>query len=130
MNKSGITRVTAAGPTQILFMTHPYAAVGINIDDTVVETDSNGNKYIPAGMPIAIADLKDRSAASSVSTGANATGILIHDAYIQDGLNVANGSLLLFGFVNVDRLGTVAKAAITPAVETALAGKVWFLSDK
>lgn len=129
MNNSGIRKETAVAPTQILFMTQPYAAVSVTIDDATTETDANGNKFIPAGMPVTIADLKDRSVAGTVSA-TNPTGILVHDAYIQDGLNVANASLLLFGFVNVDRLGTVAQTAITPAVETALAGKVWFLSDK
>lgn len=129
MNNSGIRKETAVAPTQILFMTNPYAAVSITVDNATVETDAFGNKFIPAGMPIAIADIKDRSVAGTVST-TNPTGILVHDAYIQDGLNVANASLLLFGFVNIDRFGTVAKAAITPAIETALAGKIWFLSDK
>lgn len=130
MNNSGIKKQTAVAPTQILFMTNPYAAVSVTIDNTTVETDSFGNSYIPAGMPVTIADIKDRTVAGTVATGGNVTGVLLHDAYIQDGLNVANASLLMFGFVNVDRLGTVAKAAITPAIETALSGKIWFLSDK
>lgn len=62
-----------------------------------------------------------------VSSSSNAVGVLIHDVDITDG--DANGSLLIWGFVNINRLDSNTQALITPEVETALAGKVTFLAD-
>lgn len=62
-----------------------------------------------------------------VSGTSSAVGVLLHDVDITDGN--ANGSLLIWGFVNLDRLGASTQALITSGVKTALAGKVYFLKD-
>ena len=62
-----------------------------------------------------------------VDASSNAVGILLHDVDITDG--DANGSLLIWGFVNINRIDDTTKAMISSAVKTQLAGKVWFLAD-
>ena len=62
-----------------------------------------------------------------VSPVSTAVGLLLHDVDITD--NDANGSLLIWGFVNLDRVSDTAKALIIPSVKTNLAGKIYFLKD-
>ena len=62
-----------------------------------------------------------------VNPTVNAVGILLHDVDVTDG--DANGSLLIWGFVNIDRIDATTKAMISPALETHLAGQIWFLKD-
>lgn len=62
-----------------------------------------------------------------VNDSSNAVGVLLHDVDITD--DHANGTLLLWGFVNVDRLHSTPKAMINSTVIAALAGKVTFLKD-
>lgn len=49
-------------------------------------------------------------------------GVLLHDVDVTAGSN--NGTLLIFGFVNINRLDTATAAALL-AVESDLAGKVY-----
>lgn len=62
-----------------------------------------------------------------VDPTANAVGILLHDVDVTDG--DANGSLLIWGFVNIDRIDAITQGMISSALETALAGRIWFLKD-
>lgn len=62
-----------------------------------------------------------------VDPTATAVGILLHDVDVTDG--DANGSLLIWGFVNIDRIDSTTQAMITSALKTALAGRIWFLKD-
>ena len=62
-----------------------------------------------------------------VNDSCNAVGVLLHDVDITE--DHANGTLLIWGFVNVDRLHDTPKALISAAVASALAGKVYFLKD-
>lgn len=58
----------------------------------------------------------------------NAVGILLHDIDVT--LNTtANATVLIFGFVNLDRLDSATQALITPAVKAVLNAKVTFLKD-
>ena len=58
---------------------------------------------------------------------ATAVGILLHDVDVTDG--DANGSLLIWGFVNVNRIDSTTQGMISSALKTDLAGKIWFLAD-
>jgi hypothetical protein len=52
--------------------------------------------------------------------------VLLHDVDVTDG-NV-NGTVLIFGFVNTNRLESDVQAKITSAVKTALDAKVTFIA--
>ena len=62
-----------------------------------------------------------------VSGTSSAVGILLHDVDITDAHT--NGTMLIWGFVNLDRVDAATKALLTAEVQTSLAGRVYFLSD-
>jgi hypothetical protein len=124
----GIKKETVVSPTQILFMTQPYAAVGVQVTNTGISADSDGRKILKAGTPVT-GSLQARGTAfvkASTTEGvSNAVGVVVHDVDVTDGAE--NGTLLIFGFVDLNKLDTATAALITTEVETALKGKVTFL---
>ena len=66
------------------------------------------------------------TAAVTTSGASNAVGVLLHDVDVTNGN--ANGTLLIFGFVNTNRLASTVQALITSEVKTALNAKVTFLA--
>jgi hypothetical protein len=115
-------------PKQILFNVEHQVSIGVIVADTGVVADGDGNKIIPAGTPVggATSLLTNRSTPAVVTNvladGANAQGVLLHDVDVTAGN--ANGTMLIWGFVNLDRLD------VTPVAEavTALANKVTFIN--
>lgn len=61
----------------------------------------------------------------AVDGQSNAVGILLHDVDVTDGDN--NGTLLIWGFVDLNKVDDTTAALITPQVKTTLGGKVTFL---
>lgn len=137
-NHTGITKVTGAAPVQILFNVDNQMSVSIKVSKNVTGTvTENGRKILKAGTPLN-GDLTARGTAfvnaadNTDSTGQSpngkpAVGVLLHDVDVTDA--DANGSLLIWGFVNLSRLSTGATTLLTAARQTELAGKVWFLKD-
>lgn len=62
---------------------------------------------------------------SPVDGDSNAVGVLLHDVDVTAGN--ANGTLLIFGFVNTQRVDSSVKAMITGPVKKALNAKVTFI---
>lgn len=116
---------SAVNVNQILFCTDPQVSVGVIVDNTASVTE-NGRKIVKAGTPLS-GDLTARNTAfvKAVDATNSATGILLHDVDVTDGDN--NGTLLIFGFVNLERLDTTTAALITDTRKTELSGKVTFL---
>lgn len=127
LNKTGITKVVGAAPVQILFNVQNQFSVGIKVDDTNYVTE-NGRKIVKAGTPLS-GNLEARETAfvkAVTSSGSsNAVGILLHDVDVTGG--DANGTLLIWGFVDLNKLDTTTAALITTEVKTALKGGVTFL---
>ena len=125
---SGIKTETAASVNQILFMTQPYAGVGVVVANTGVSADANGKKILKAGTPIS-GNLEARSTAfvkaSTTSGVSNATAILLYDVDVTEGNE--NATALIFGFVDTNKLDSATQALITTEVKTALKGNVTFL---
>ena len=126
-NRSGIKKETLAAPQQILFNVQNQFSVGIKVDDANYVTE-NGRKIVKAGTPLT-GNLEARETAfvkATTSSGSsNAVGILLHDVDVTDG--DANGTLLIWGFVDLKKLDTTTAALITTEVKTALKGGVTFL---
>lgn len=126
-NNTKISHVSGAAPAQILFNVQNQVSVGIklakNFAGAVVE---NGRKIVKAGTPLT-GDLTNRSVAFTAAGDANAKGILLHDVDVTD--SDANATLLIWGFVNLDRIDTTTRAKLTTAIQTYLSGKVTFLKD-
>lgn len=116
-NNTGITKVTGAAPVQILFNVQNQMSVSIVVDDGYSVT-RDGKKIVPAGTPLsgdltardtAFVQAKDATAAGN--DGKAATGVLLHDVDVTNGDN--NGTLLIWGFVDLNKLDTTTAALIT-----------------
>lgn len=125
LNRTGIKKETLAGPVQILFNVQNQMSVGIRVDDAYYVT-RDGRKIVPAGTPLS-GSLEARNTAfvKAVDTTNPATGVLLHDVDVTEG--DANGTLLIWGFVDLNKVDTATAALITANRKTELAGKVTFL---
>lgn len=108
---------------QILFMTEPRAAVGVIVSDAEVTADSEGRKIVKAGTPLT-GSLEARQTAFTIATD-TASGILLHDVDVTYGAE--NATLLIFGFVDINKIDSDVVVKITDEVQTALSGKVTFI---
>lgn len=107
---------------QILANVEHQWSVGVVVDASAgVQVGSK--KVVKAGTPLT-GSLDDRTTAFTKASGA-ASGVLLHDVDVTEGNN--NGTMLVFGFVNTNRLDDDVKALITDAVKTSL-GMIRFLA--
>lgn len=108
LNGKGVTVETVGMGNQILFAVEHQVSVGIVVSASAGV--SVGNKKIVKAGTILSGDLDNRI---TPFTGAvnSASGVLLHDVDVTDG--DANGSLLIFGFVNTNRIDSDVKAKIT-----------------
>lgn len=122
-NQTGIKTEKYGNITQILKNVELQESVGIVVDASVATADSLGRKIVKAGTPLT-GNLNERTkvfteAKVESTTGkSNAVGVLLHDVDVTIGS--ANGTLLIFGFVNTNRIDTTTKTKITKQVEEAL----------
>lgn len=131
-NNTGIKKETGGAPVQILFNVQHQMSVSIKVAKAA-GTTADGKTIVKAGTPLH-GDLTNRATAfvtpvkaAEGVTAKPAVGVLLHDVDVTDGEN--NGSLLIWGFVNLNRLDTATKAKITADITKDLNGRVWFLSD-
>lgn len=119
LNKGTITRVGHGNRTQILASVEMQSSVGC-IVDSALGAVVDGRRIVPAGTPLTV-DLEDREGTPAVlATGASAmNAVLLHDVDVTDG--DANGTALLFGFVNLNRIDDATVALITTASGNAAA---------
>lgn len=128
LNRTGVKKETYTNVNQILFDVKMQTSVGIVVDATAGTKDSTtGKTIVKAGTPLT-GDLKDRTEAftKAVTSGdgsatpfsSNVVGILLHDVDVTTG--DANGTLLIFGFVNLDRIDTTTQALIDEGVKSSL----------
>ena len=100
-------------------MTQPYAAVGVVVSDSGVSAGDDGRKIVKAGTPLA-GDLTARTTAFTQGTDANAVAVLVHDVDVTNGS--ANGTALVFGFVDKNKLDTKVQTLWTSTLITRLSG--------
>lgn len=119
---------TYVNVNQILFNTDPQVSVGILVSNTGITAGADGKKIVKAGTPLT-GSLEARGTAfakASTTEGvSNAVGVLLHDVDVTAGAE--NGTLLIFGFVDLNKVDTTTAALITAGVKTALKGGVTFL---
>lgn len=123
-----IKTTTAVNVNQILFCTDPQVSVGILVSNSGISAGTDGKKIVKAGTPMA-GSLEARGTAftKASTTGgvSNAVGVLLHDVDVTAGAE--NGTLLIFGFVDLNKVDTTTAALATSEVKTALKGGVTFL---
>lgn len=127
LNNTGITQTKYNDITQILIDPSNYFAMGIVVDDTCGTADSTtGRKIAKAGTPVTgNLDARTTAFTPANTNGSDAVGILLHDVDVTQGDN--NGAVLLFGFVNTNRIDTTTRAKINAAIKTKLS-KITFVA--
>lgn len=125
LNYTGVKKATYGAPSQILFNVQNQMSVGVVVSNAAYVTE-DGRKIVKAGTPLA-GDLKARNTPFTKATDDSVVGVLLHDVDVTDGNG--NGSLLIWGFVNLDRLDDTTAGYIDSTIEDALAGRVYFLKD-
>lgn len=127
LNRAGIRKEDYGNINQILFAVQHEVSVGIVIADTGITAGEDGKKIVKAGTPVT-GDLTKRETAftaiipSGVKEGETTTpvaeGVLLHDVDVTSG--EGNATLLLFGFVNLNRLDDATRKLITDSVKADL----------
>lgn len=109
-NRSGVRNSKAVAPTQILANVELQASVGC-----IIPADMASNGKVEAGTPLHI-DLKNRTTAvKAAAAGEPMNAVLLHD--VEVGSDPVNGTALIFGFVNVNRVSADVKGKIEAAAE-------------
>ena len=113
LNRDGISKKTYGAPTQILANVELQESVGCIVPQSLVASaDANGKKIAKAGTPVFV-NLMSRQTPVSASGNVSANAVLLHDVDVTAG--DANGTALIFGFVNVNRLDASVVTAIGDA---------------
>ena len=122
LNRTGIKKETYGSDNQILFAVEHQVSVGVVVDKSAGVTVGK-KKIVKAGTPLT-GNLEARGTAfteaSAGSSGAksNAVGVLLHDVDVT--IDNANGTIVLFGFVNTNRLDETTQGKVTQYVKEAL----------
>lgn len=112
LNRSGISKVTLTAPVQILANVELQESVGCIVPQALGATVGN-KKIAKAGTPIKVTldNLQTPVVKADGTTAMNA--VLLHDVDVTGGN--ANGTALIFGFVNLNRVESDVASAITTA---------------
>lgn len=120
LNRSGVAKTTYAAPKQILANVEMQVSVGCIVPQTL-GVAVGSQKIAKAGTPINInlqnlnVAVKKPTAAVTEPAAAKVpmNAVLLHDVDVTAG--AANGTALIFGFVNLNRVDTDVATAIATA---------------
>ena len=121
LNHSGISKTTLTATKQILANVELQSSVGCIVPQALGVAVGT-KKIAKAGTPINIDLMNLQTAAKKVDPDTAGSGaaavpmnaVLLHDVDVTGGN--ANGTALIFGFVNVNRVDSDVATAITTAV--------------
>lgn len=122
LNQTGVRKETYGNTNQILFAVEHQVSMGVVVSKTLGVAEGT-KKVVKAGTPLT-GNLDARTTAFTAATAgssteaSNAVGVLLHDVDVTTG--DANGTLLLFGFVNTNRIDATTKAKLTDTVKAAM----------
>lgn len=116
LNRSGIEKTSYGNPNQILANVELQSSVGC-----IVKKDASG--IVKAGTPLKI-DLNNLATPAEVADASTKAmnAILLHD--VDATKANANGTALIFGFVNLNRIDSGVQGKITTALTNANASKL------
>ena len=121
LNRSGISKSTYASTKQILANVELQSSVGCVVPQ-LLGVEVGTKKIAKAGTPIKV-NLMNRGVAVEKADGTKAmNAVLLHDVDVTAGN--ANGTALVFGFVNVNRVDSDVAQAITTALSATDASKL------
>ena len=119
LNNTNVVKTKYNSGNQILFAVEHQVSMGVTVAQSVGVTEGN-KKIAKAGTPIT-GSLDSRETAFTAATdtaNSNVVGVLLYDVDVTVADN--NGAILLFGFVNTNRLDSKVKAKITENIKKAL----------
>lgn len=122
LNQTGVRKETYGNTNQILFSVEHQVSMGVVVSKALGVAEGT-KKVVKAGTPLT-GNLDARTTAFTAATAgssteaSNAVGVLLHDVDVTTG--DANGTLLLFGFVNTNRVDATTKAKLTDTVKAAM----------
>ena len=119
LNKSGIVKTDYATPKQILADPSLQFSIGC-----LVPTSVGGNvTTVKAGTPIHV-DLNNINTACKKVDNSTvfANAVLLHDVDLSHGQ--ANGTALIFGFVDLNKVDTTTQTSLKTALSNASATKL------
>lgn len=122
LNQTGVRKETYGNTNQILFAVEHQVSMGVVVSKELGVAEGT-KKVVKAGTPLT-GNLDARTTAFTAATAgssteaSNAVGVLLHDVDVTTG--DANGTLLLFGFVNTNRIDATTKAKLTDIVKAAM----------
>lgn len=128
LNRDKVTKTTYGAARQILANVELQASVGCIVAQAVGVNVGN-KKIAKAGTPIVVnfGNLQTPAVAPTEASGSDpavpATAVLLHDVDVTSGN--ANGTALIFGFVNVNRLESDVQSKVTAGTKI---GDVQFLN--
>lgn len=121
LNRSGITKTSYGNPNQILANVELQASVGCIVPQTI-GVDEGKKKIAKAGTPLKI-DLENLNSDAVLADGTQVmNAVLLHDVDVTAGK--ANGTALIFGFVNLNRIDQTTQGKLTTARGAAAASKL------
>lgn len=120
LNRSGISKSTYAATKQILANVELQSSVGCIVPQALGVAVGT-KKIAKAGTPIKVDLMNLQTPAVKADGTTPLNAVLLHDVDVTAGN--ANGTALIFGFVNVNRVDTDVATAITTAVGAAAASK-------
>ena len=125
LNRSGISKTKLTATRQILANINLQSSVGCIVPTSIGV--AVGNKTIAkAGTPIKIDLMNLNTAAAKADKTTAFNAVLLHDVDVTGGN--ANGTALIFGFVNVNRVESDVATAITTALTaTGYSDKITFM---
>ena len=117
LNRDTVVKKSGVAPTQILATPTGMLSVGIVVAKEAGVAVEGVGKVVKAGMPLA-GDLTARGTAFTEANtdGSDVVGILLHDVIVTDSKD-GNGTLLLAGMVNVDRIDSTTAAKLNANVK-------------
>lgn len=122
LNQTGVRKETYGNTNQILFAVEHQVSMGVVVSKTLGVAEGT-KKVVKAGTPLtgsldARTTAFTEASAGSPTEASDAVGVLLHDVDVTTG--DANGTLLLFGFVNTNRIDATTKAKLTDTVKKAM----------
>lgn len=112
LNYDGIEKTTLTAPKQILANVQLQESVGCIVPQTL-GVAVGSKKIAKAGTPINIDFTNLQTAAKAAATASPMNAVLLHDVDVTSGSK--NGTALIFGFVNLNRVDSDVASAIAAA---------------
>lgn len=112
LNRSGVVNSTYAATKQILANVDLQSSIGCIVPQSIGATVGS-KKIAKAGTPIKVDLMNINSVATKADGTVAMNAVLLHDVDVTAGN--ANGTALIFGFVNVNRVDSDVAAAISTA---------------